>query len=62
MQQFFEMWSYAIRKSDFEIAKKSMQDWKEFWKNMTDEECKIYGEVLQMMGNYWKDIQTKNLE
>ncbi|MGI9566858.1 MAG: hypothetical protein ACR2LL_07590 [Nitrosopumilus sp.] len=62
IQQFFEMWSYAIRKSDFEIAIKSMQDWEEFWKNMTDEESKIFAEILQAIGNYWKDVQSKNFE
>jgi len=62
MQQFFEMWSYAIKKSDFEIAKKSMQDWREIWKNITDKEFKLYGEVLQMIENFWRDMQNKNFE
>lgn len=62
MQQFFEMWSYAIRKSDFEMAKKSMQDWKDLWKNTTDKEFKLYGEILQIIGNSWEDMQNKNLE
>ena len=62
IQQFFEIWSYAIRKSDFEIAKKSIHDWEEFWKHTTDDECRLYGEVLQLIGQYWKDMQSKNFE
>ena len=62
IQQFFEMWSYAIRKSDFEMAKKSMSEWEEFWKDTNVEKSKIYGEILQIIGKYWKDLQMKNLE
>jgi hypothetical protein len=62
MQQFFEMWSYAIRKSNFEMAKKSMQDWEEFWEDTTDEEFRTYADILQMIEKYWKDIQTRNFE
>ncbi len=61
-QQFFEMWAYSIRNSNFEIAKQSMQDWDEFWKNTTNEEFKIYLEVLQMIQKHWKEIQSKNIE
>ena len=46
----------------FEIAKKSMQDWKDLWKNTTDKEFKLYGEILQIIGNSWEDMQNKNLE
>ena len=62
MQQFFDMWSNVIRISNFEIAKKTMQDWGEFWKNATDEEFRTCVEVLQMIQNYWKEIQNKNIE
>ena len=62
IQQFFEMWSYAVRKSDFELAKKSMSEWEEFWENTTTEKRKIYGEILQIIGRYWKEMQMKNLE
>ncbi len=62
IQKFFEMWAYSIRNSNFEMAKKSMQDWDEFWKNTTDEEFKIYVEVLQMIQKHWKEIQSKNIE
>ena len=62
IQQFFEMWSYAVRKSDFELAKKSMSEWEKFWENTTTEKRKIYGEILQIIGKYWKEMQTKNLE
>ena len=62
IQQFFEMWAYSIRNSNFEMAKKSMQDWDEFWKNTTDEEFKIYIEVLQIIQKHWKEIQSKNIE
>ena len=62
MQLFFEMWSYAIRKSNFEVAQESMQEWSDFWKDVSDEELRAYAEILQMIEKYWKDIQRKNIE
>ena len=62
VQQFLELWSYTIRKSNLEITKKSMQEWQQFWKNTTDEQFKIYAEVLEMLEEYWKNIQSKNIE
>jgi len=62
MEEFFEMWSYAIRKSTFEQAKKSIQDWEGFWKNATDEQFRTCSEVLQMIEKYWGEIQNKNIE
>ena len=62
IEQFFEMWSNAIRKSNFELAKKSMQYWEEFWKNTTNEQFMICNEILQMIERYWKEIQIKNIE
>ena len=62
IQQFLELWSNAIRKSNFEITKKSMQDWHDFWMNTTQEQLKIYSEILEMLTNYWKSIQNKNIE
>ena len=62
MQQFFEMWAYSIRSSNFEIAKKSMERWEAFWKNTTDEEFKMYTEVLEMIQNNWKEMQNRNIE
>ena len=62
IEQFFEMWSYAIRKSNFEIARKSIQEWEEFWKNATGEQFRVCSEILQMIETYWKEIQNKNIE
>jgi len=62
LDQFFEMWSYVIRKSNFDIAKKSMQSWEKFWKDTTDEEFRICSEILQQIEKYWKEIQSKNIE
>lgn len=62
MEEFFEMWSYAIRKSTFEQAKKSIQDWERFWKNATDEQFSVCSEILQMIEKYWIEIQNKNIE
>lgn len=62
VQQFFEIWSYAIRKPDFEIAKKTMPGGNEFWKNITDEQFRMFSELLPMIENYWQDIQNKNIE
>ena len=55
------MWPYAIKKSDFEMALIFMPDWVEIWENMTDEQFKLY-EVLQMIENFWIDMQNKNFE
>ena len=62
IQQFLELWSHAIRKSNFEIAKRSMQQWQEFWKNTTNEQFSTYAEILKMLELYWKNIQDKNIE
>ena len=62
IEQFFEMWSHGIRETSFEMALKSTQNWKEFWKNLTGEQFKICNEVLQMMEKYWRNIQSKNIE
>ena len=62
MEEFFEMWSYAIRKSTFEQARKSIQDWEGFWKNATDEQFSVCSEILQMIEKYWVEIQKKNIE
>lgn len=62
MEQFLEYWSQAIRESSFELAKKPIQEWQEFWKSTTDEQFKIYAEVLEMLESYWKDMQSKSIE
>ena len=62
MDQFLDYWSQAIRKSNFELAKKPIQEWQEFWENTTDEQFKIYAKVLKMLESYWKDIQSKSIE
>ena len=62
MEQFLDYWSQAIRKSNFELAKKPIQQWQEFWENTTDEQFKIYAKVLKMLESYWKDIQSKSIE
>lgn len=62
LQQFLEMWAYAIRDSNFEIAKKSMEGWEEFWKNISDDQFRVCSEVLQMIEKYWEHIQNKNIE
>lgn len=62
IEQFFEMWSCAIKESNFETAVKSIQSWQEFWRNLTGEQFKICCDILQMMEKYWKNIQIKNIE
>ena len=62
IEQFFEMWSHAIREDNFELAIKSIQNWKGFWINLTEEQLKICNEILQMIEEYWKHIQSKNIE
>jgi hypothetical protein len=62
MEQFLEYWSQAIRKPSFELAKKPIQQWREFWENTTDEQFRIYAEVLKMLESYWKNEQSKSIE
>jgi len=62
LDQFFEMWSYAIRESNFEMAKKSMHDGGGILENATYEQFKMCNETLQMIEKYWKEIQSKNIE
>ena len=62
IQQFLELWYYAIRKSNFDTAKKSIQDWEGFWKGATLKQLQTYKEVLEEIEKYWKGIQRKNFE
>ena len=62
MEQFLECWSQAIRKPSFELAKKPIQEWQEFWENTTDEQFRTYAEVLKMLESYWKNEQNKSIE
>ena len=62
MEQFLDCWSQAIRKSNFELAKKPIQQWQEFWESTTDEQFKIYAKVLKMLESYWKNEQSKSIE
>jgi hypothetical protein len=62
MEQFLEYWSQAIRKPSFELAKKPIQQWQEFWENTTDEQFRIYAEVLKVLESYWKNEQSKSIE
>ena len=62
IERFFEMWSHGIRETNFEIAQRSIQNWKEFWKNLTGEQFRMCNEILQMIEKYWKNIQLKNIE
>lgn len=62
LEQFFEMWSYAIRNSDFELAKKSLSNWPEFWQNMTNQQFQMCNEIFLMIEKHWTDLQNKNIE
>lgn len=62
MEQFLEYWSQAIQKPSFELAKKPIQQWQEFWESTTDEQFRIYAEVLKMLETYWKNEQNKSIE
>jgi len=62
MEQFLEYWSQAIRKSNFELAKKPIEKWQSFWENTTAEQFKIYSEVLKVLEKYWKNEQSKSIE
>ncbi|MDH3313586.1 MAG: hypothetical protein OEM28_10635 [Nitrosopumilus sp.] len=62
IEQFLECWSQAIRKSNFELAKKPIQEWQTFWENTTAEQFKMYSEVLKVLEKYWKNEQRKSIE
>ena len=62
VEQFLEYWSQAIRRPSFELAKKPIQQWQEFWESTTDEQFRIYAEVLKMLESYWKNEQNKSIE
>lgn len=62
IEQFFEMWAYGIRETNFEKALNTIQNWKEFWRNLTGDQFRMCNEILQMMEKYWKNIQLKNIE
>ena len=62
MEQFLDYWSQAIRKSNFELAKKPIQEWQEFWESTSNEQFKIYAKVLKMLESYWKNEQSKSIE
>jgi len=62
VEQFFDMWSYVIRKSNYDIALKSIIEWKEFWNSTNYEQFRFCSEILQMIQVYWRDIQSKNIE
>ncbi|MFQ5497473.1 MAG: hypothetical protein ACE5DU_06265 [Nitrosopumilus sp.] len=62
IHQFLEMWAYVIRDSNFELAKKSMEKYGEFWKHTTNEQFRVCCEILQMIEKYWGHIQSKNIE
>jgi hypothetical protein len=59
MQQFLELWFYAIRRSSFKII---VQEWEEFSKNMSEKQLLVCVQVIQMTKQYWKDVQDKNIE
>ena len=62
IEQFFEMWAYGIRETNFETALTTIKNWKEFWKNLTGEQFRMCSEILQMVEKYWENIQRKNIE
>ena len=59
IQQFLELWYYAIRKSNFKIM---VKEWEEFSKNMTEGQLMTYVQIIQTTKRYWDDIQDKNIE
>ncbi len=62
IEQFLELWSYAIRKPSFDPTKKPIQQWQGFWENTTEEQFRIYAEVLKMLESYWTNEQSKSIE
>ena len=62
MDQFLEIWFAVIRQSNFEIAHKSIKNWDVFWKNTTEEQFRVYANILELLEKYWKNIQSKNIE
>jgi hypothetical protein len=61
IEQFLDWWAFIIKKSNFKIESKSIREWEELWNNSSDEQFKIYSDIL-MFEKYWKNIQDKNIE
>ena len=59
LQQFLENWANSIKESNFEKANKSIS---QYWINLSDSQTKFNVEVLQMLEDYWRNIQNKNIE
>ena len=62
IQQFLEVWFYAIRKPNFDLAKKTIQECGIFWGKITNQQFRTYVDILQIIEKHWKDTQIKNFE
>lgn len=62
IHQFLEAWSQAIEEPTFEEARKSIQKWKNFLENTTQENAKAYTKVLELLETSWENMQSKNIE
>ena len=62
MQQFLDWWALMIKQPMFRIESRTIREWEEIWKNTTDQQFKVYADILDMFEKYWKNIQDKNIE
>ena len=62
IEKFLESWSHAIQETDFESAKIAMQEWKEVWENVTNENVQLYIKILETLEKSWENTQSKNIE
>ena len=62
IDQFLEAWSHAIEEPDFEAAKNSIKKWMKFFENTTEANVEIFEKTLELLENYWNNLQSKNIE
>ena len=62
VEKFLESWGRGIQEKDFEAAKVVMQEWKEVWENVTNDDVQLYIKILDTLEKSWENTQSKNIE
>ena len=61
VEKFLESWSHAIQEPDFELAKITMQEWKEVWENVTNKNVQLYIKILDTLEQSWENVRSKSI-
>lgn len=57
--QFLDLWATVIRESNYE----NLKDFPiEYYTKISEEQLKAYSKILDLLQNYWRNIQEKNIE